>query len=79
MGYSMRTGRYRFTRWQNAKGEVLAVELYDYHDDPFESVNIAVRPANAQLIARLSRQLDAGWRAAGPPAAQSTTAGAAQH
>jgi len=67
MGYSMRTDRYRFTRWQHRKtGEVVATELYDHQEDPEENVNLAGRSEHRDLVARLARQLDAGWKTARP-------------
>jgi len=67
MGYSMRTDRYRFTRWQKQKdGEVVAVELYDHQADPQENVNLAAASEHKDLVARLTKQLDAGWKAARP-------------
>jgi arylsulfatase A-like enzyme len=72
MGYTMRTDRYRFTRWirtdsaasDAATGPtpVDAVELYDHQNDPQENTNIASAPENAELVERLTRQ----WLA-GPP------------
>jgi arylsulfatase A-like enzyme len=67
MGYSMRTDRCRFVRWQEAGGRQVAVELYDHEKDPKENVNIANLPENAQLVAELQAQLKAGWKAALPP------------
>ena len=68
MGYSMRTERWRYTRWQERKGgKVVAVELYDHVNDPEENVNVADRPENADVIRGLSAQLDAGWKGALPP------------
>ena len=67
MGYSMRTDRHRFTRWQKRQGgEVVATELYDHQEDPQENVNLAERPEHKDLVARLARQLEAGWKAARP-------------
>jgi arylsulfatase A-like enzyme len=66
MGYSMRTPRYRYTQWQEKDGKVTARELYDHDTDPEENVNQANRPENKDLIASLQRELEAGWRAAGP-------------
>lgn len=68
MGYSMRTCRYRFTRWvdRDEPGRVDAVELYDHETDPQENVNIAGDPKNAALVEELTRQSLAGWRAALP-------------
>lgn len=66
MGYSMRTDRYRFTRWvhRNDPTKVDAVELYDHQTDPQENVNIANDQANADLVKRLTEQWLKGWRGA---------------
>jgi len=66
MGYSMRTDRYRFTRWQNPDGSAAAVEVYDHEKDPQENVNVAGLPENAALVEKLAAQLQAGWKAARP-------------
>jgi len=75
MGYSMRTGRYRFTRWVDRYDhtKVDAVELYDHLNDPGENTNIANDPANAALIAKLTRQSIAGWKNNKPPAGNKAT------
>jgi arylsulfatase A-like enzyme len=68
MGYSMRTDRYRYTVWQQRKGgRHVAAELYDHLTDPDENVNVVASEENADLVARLQQQLDAGWRADLPP------------
>ena len=66
MGYSMRTERYRFTRWvhRNDHAKVDAVELYDEQIDPQENQNIANDSKNAALVAQLTEQWRAGWRGA---------------
>lgn len=66
MGYSMRTDRYRLTRWvhRDEPSKVDAVELYDHQTDPQENTNIAGVPANAKLVAELTRQWEKGWRGA---------------
>lgn len=66
MGYSMRTDRYRFTKWVQADdhGQVDAIELYDHQVDPQENTNIAAEAGNAELVATLDRQWQAGWRGA---------------
>ena len=63
-GRSMRTEQYRYTEWGN-RGK-RGKELYDYHADPDETVNIADLPENEELVANFSEQLRAGWRAALP-------------
>ncbi len=69
-GNSMRTERYRYTEWghNGSRGR----ELYDYHTDPNETVNIANRRENAKLVEDLSVQLRAGWKAALPDLSKST-------
>ena len=63
-GRSIRTAQYRYTEWgsQGKRGK----ELYDYEVDPDETVNVADLPENAELVAHLSEQLEAGWQAALP-------------
>lgn len=64
MGYSMRTDRYRFTRWveRDEHAKVEAVELYDHLTDPQENTNIASDPANKTLVEKLTTQWEAGWK-----------------
>jgi arylsulfatase A-like enzyme len=66
MGYSMRTERYRFTRWveRNDHSRIVATELYDHQTDPQENVNIAGDPKQAALVAKLTAQWEQGWRGA---------------
>lgn len=66
MGYSMRTDRYRLTRWveRNDHTKLDAVELYDHHVDPQENLNIAGEPGNKALVKKLTAQSEAGWRGA---------------
>ena len=66
MGYSMRTDRYRFTRWveRDNHSKVDAVELYDHETDPQENTNIANEPANEALVKKLTAQWRAGWKGA---------------
>lgn len=41
MGYSMRTDRYRYTKWLKPDGTVVATELYDLQKDPGATNNVA--------------------------------------
>ena len=68
MGYSMRTDRFRFTRWQHRSdpNKVAAVEVYDHVNDPDENVNLAADPARGELVERLTHQYLKGWRGALP-------------
>lgn len=67
MGYTMRTDRYRFTRWVDSRapqGEALAVELYDHRKDPRETRNIA--GGQPEVVRELTRMMQRGWRGALP-------------
>jgi iduronate 2-sulfatase len=67
MGYSLRTARYRYTEWRDVKaGKVTARELYDHDQDPGENENVAGATSNTELVARLAKQMEAGWSGAGP-------------
>ena len=63
-GRSIRTAQYRYTEWGN-RGK-RGKELYDYHADPDETVNIADLPENEELVTNLSVQLRTGWQTALP-------------
>jgi len=54
------------TEWSEPGQRPVGVELYDHAADPAENVNVAHLQANAEVVAGLSRQLKAGWRAALP-------------
>jgi iduronate 2-sulfatase len=69
MGYTMRTDRYRFTVWVDRRHPTeapLSIELYDHSTDPHEHVNVAERPENAELVAKLRAQWLRGWQGARP-------------
>jgi len=58
MGYSMRTDRYRYTKWIRIEtGEAFARELYDHDADPYEGTNLAVEEGQGETIAELDREL----------------------
>ena len=56
-GDSIRTPRYRFTRW-GSRSDSNNVELYDHQDDPEELKNLALDPKYADEVGRLSDVLD---------------------
>ncbi|HEV8605483.1 MAG TPA: sulfatase [Tepidisphaeraceae bacterium] len=64
MGYTMRTDRYRFTRWvqRNDPSKIEAVELYDHSVDPQENQNLAEASENKDLVGQLHRRMNAGWK-----------------
>ena len=66
MGYSIRTERYRLTRWSPREKleTALAVELYDHQTDPAENTNVAGAPEHAATAKLLTERLLAGWRGA---------------
>jgi arylsulfatase A-like enzyme len=58
-GRAMRTDRYRFVEWSGSDSEKRVYELYDEQADPLEKTNIADKPENAELVAKLRKQLHA--------------------
>jgi len=66
IGHSVRTQRYRLTRYLDEAGEVLCSELFDYQEDPEERRNAAEDPRYADALAELGRLLEDGWQAACP-------------
>ncbi|NLX96242.1 MAG: sulfatase, partial [Rhodopirellula sp.] len=65
-GRSIRTERYRLTEWTGPRLKHPTYELYDYHDDPGETVNLAHRPEYEERRKELTNQLHKGWKAALP-------------
>jgi len=71
---SMRTDRYRLTVYSKAmpKGGRYQLpntgryEIYDYQTDSAGDVNIADQPENKELLGKLIKQMEAGWKAARP-------------
>ena len=58
MGYSIRDDRWRLTLWRDRKdNSIHATELYDEANDPHETVNVATKDENAEVIARLTKFL----------------------
>lgn len=55
-GYSIRTPRYRFTRWGD-NGES-GFELYDHQTDPVELTNLADQPSHIDQRGELNQLLD---------------------
>ncbi|NQU86054.1 MAG: sulfatase-like hydrolase/transferase [Mariniphaga sp.] len=50
MGYSLRTNRYRYTKWINKNDRsYYTSELYDYLNDPLETINQAFNPDYASV------------------------------
>jgi len=67
MGYSMRTGRYRYTEWRNIEsGAVKARELYDHRQDSMENINLAGSPEFRDTVKTLAVMLGQGYQAAKP-------------
>lgn len=60
MGYSIRTGPYRYTRWQQYEQPEVVVEreLYDHSDSPLAVKNLVLEEGYAALIKDLDLLLD---------------------
>ena len=62
IGYSVRSGDFRYTEWRETKTDVfVARELYDHSEGPLASVNLAESPGNKARVEQLSTML-AKWR-----------------
>lgn len=57
MGYSLRTERYRYTRWTNNDGTLYANELYDYLEDPMETIDFSEDDSYQTLVSRFDSML----------------------
>ena len=57
MGYSLRSARYRYTEWRAQGGRVIARELYDYRDDPGESMNVVERAQYNSVAAEMAVEM----------------------
>lgn len=64
-GDSVKTDRYRYTRWPSKDGDP-AHMLYDHKTDPMENVNIASDPDHADTLKRMHKLLSTGWKAGLP-------------
>jgi len=59
MGYSLRSGNWRYTEWLNPKsGKLVAEELYDYSKSNIETVNLAGNPEYKKIKDELAAQLE---------------------
>ena len=68
MGYSIRDERWRGTFWRERNGEkIVATELYDEQTDPAESINLADKPENQQVLDSLRQHLPVVGSAARNP------------
>ena len=65
MGYTLRNGRFRYVKWLNMqyktgerKGRLIATELYDYDNDPLESVNLSNNPEYAAIVKAFENEFE---------------------
>ena len=74
LGQAVRTENWRYVEWQKRDGTVADRELYDMQKDPDETVNVADKPENAEVVAmhselvraRLSTSPPAGLKLVDP-------------
>jgi len=74
MGYSIRTDKYRYTEWHDndyrsylpyKTDNIVALELYDYDNDPLETKNWVDHPQYKTVVANLKEKLKAHLNAIG--------------
>jgi iduronate 2-sulfatase len=67
MGYGIRTERFHYIEWVDAKKkQPVAIELYDHQADPYEQMNLAEKSKLQPVVKELSHRLKKGWKAALP-------------
>jgi len=59
-GHSVKTDRYRYTRWKDGQGQQIGRMLFDHQTDPDENVNIVEAPARSCTSAPSCRELLSG-------------------
>ncbi|QDT10827.1 sulfatase [Planctomycetes bacterium K23_9] len=57
MGYSIRSGKWRYTRWQRKDGKVVARELYDHSQSDLATENVAELSENENTVKQLDAQI----------------------
>jgi iduronate 2-sulfatase len=59
MGYSMRTDKYRYTRWRKYENpdEIIDIELYDHSGGKLAKENLARKPGFKKKVDKLDKQL----------------------
>ena len=64
MGYSLRTDRYRYTRWQQRDDrQTVGQELYDHQQNALVVENLAEHPDYTGVVRKLDSLLDVRWSA----------------
>jgi arylsulfatase A-like enzyme len=66
MAHTVRTKRYRLTRYVDAEGVPIYLELFDYQKDPEERNNHVDEPEYAEALKELNKLLDDGWQSVQP-------------
>ena len=57
MGYSIRSGNWRYTRWHRKDGKVVARELYDHSQSDVATKNVAELAENEDIVSKLDNLL----------------------
>ncbi len=71
LGTSVRTDRFRFTRWKRVEGgQVAAEELVDLERDPHSTVNVVDEPEYADILPRLRQLADQSATGVAPPSSR---------
>ena len=60
MGYTLRSGTWRYTEWRNRAGAVTARELYNHAGSDIATVNLADHPEYSEILARMEALMRAG-------------------
>ncbi len=66
MGYTVRSGKWRYTEWRRRDGKVTARELYDHSQSDVATANVVEQPEFADTLQEMKAKLLAGPEAARP-------------
>lgn len=66
MGYSIRSGQWRYTEWKGQDGNTFDRELYDHSSGPVSTENLAQLDEHKETVNQLSKILNGGWQKAAP-------------
>lgn len=57
MGYSLRSGTWRYTQWRRKNGKVFARELYDHSQSDLATVNVVAAPEHQETVREMEALL----------------------
>jgi len=71
MGYAIRDGRYRYVEWFTRRNStqpydssrIVGRELYDYQEDPGETLNLVDDPGYKKVVEKMNQRMQEFFKA----------------